>query len=65
MGALQQTARVCRPARKLSVLEMGCSNEVNFKFYPPGCRVTQLQEVVVPGLREPEAAVLVLPGGGQ
>lgn len=28
------------PSGKLSLLEMGCGTGANFKFYPPGCRVT-------------------------
>ncbi|XP_007935995.1 methyltransferase-like protein 7A [Orycteropus afer afer] len=28
------------PSRKLSLLEVGCGTGANFKFYPPGCRVT-------------------------
>ncbi|XP_033292117.1 putative methyltransferase-like protein 7A [Orcinus orca] len=28
------------PSGKLSLLELGCSTGPNFKFYPPGCRVT-------------------------
>ncbi|XP_058413525.1 N6-adenosine-methyltransferase TMT1A [Diceros bicornis minor] len=28
------------PSGKLSLLELGCGTGANFKFYPPGCRVT-------------------------
>ncbi|XP_069347090.1 thiol S-methyltransferase TMT1A [Eulemur rufifrons] len=28
------------PSGKLSLLEVGCGTGANFKFYPPGCRVT-------------------------
>lgn len=28
------------PSGKLSLLEVGCGSGANFKFYPPGCRVT-------------------------
>uniref|UniRef100_A0A8D2CWI9 Methyltransferase type 11 domain-containing protein n=1 Tax=Sciurus vulgaris TaxID=55149 RepID=A0A8D2CWI9_SCIVU len=28
------------PSGKLSLLEVGCGTGTNFKFYPPGCRVT-------------------------
>lgn len=28
------------PSGKLSLLEVGCGTRANFKFYPPGCRVT-------------------------
>ncbi|XP_032501490.1 methyltransferase-like protein 7A isoform X2 [Phocoena sinus] len=28
------------PSGKLSLLELGCGTGPNFKFYPPGCRVT-------------------------
>ncbi|KAM5332392.1 thiol S-methyltransferase TMT1A-like [Glossophaga mutica] len=28
------------PSGKLSLLELGCGTGTNFKFYPPGCRVT-------------------------
>ncbi|XP_049639547.1 putative methyltransferase-like protein 7A isoform X2 [Suncus etruscus] len=28
------------PSGKLSLLEIGCGTGANFKFYPPGCRVT-------------------------
>nr|XP_042120548.1 methyltransferase-like protein 7A isoform X2 [Peromyscus maniculatus bairdii] len=28
------------PSAKLSLLELGCGTGANFKFYPPGCRVT-------------------------
>ncbi|XP_075407798.1 thiol S-methyltransferase TMT1A [Tenrec ecaudatus] len=28
------------PSGKLSLLELGCGSGANFKFYPPGCRVT-------------------------
>ncbi|MCQ6512695.1 class I SAM-dependent methyltransferase, partial [Vibrio parahaemolyticus] len=28
------------PSGKLTLLEVGCGTGANFKFYPPGCRVT-------------------------
>ena len=28
------------PSKKLSLLELGCGMEANFKFYLPGCQVT-------------------------
>ncbi|XP_042524657.1 methyltransferase-like protein 7A isoform X1 [Dipodomys spectabilis] len=36
-GHLQEFAG---PSGKLSLLELGCGTGTNFKFYPPGCRVT-------------------------
>ncbi|EHH66279.1 Methyltransferase-like protein 7A [Macaca fascicularis] len=36
-GNLQEFAG---PSGKLSLLEVGCGTGANFRFYPPGCRVT-------------------------
>uniref|UniRef100_A0A8C9PXK1 Methyltransferase type 11 domain-containing protein n=1 Tax=Spermophilus dauricus TaxID=99837 RepID=A0A8C9PXK1_SPEDA len=40
MMKFSQTAGLCGPSGKLSLLEVGSGTGTNFKFYPPGCRVT-------------------------
>ncbi|XP_029062543.1 methyltransferase-like protein 7A [Monodon monoceros] len=39
-GLLSNLQEFAGPSGKLSLLELGCSTGPNFKFYPPGCRVT-------------------------